>query len=195
MRSLFARWGVGMLPPVGGVLVTTMNKDPNAIFRSEVGYGELERLSALETLKGLKHKEKVKLSELVTYLESRGLWSQFAKITLGDLRAAFNEPPPERTEGGRKRKRRILEDELGDLAVSSPAKKTTAPVDGGISTDEFCRNVLPFIEGNGEVTLEEIAEYSELDKKILRHHLGVLVKDGRLERLGVGRHAVYSTLG
>ena len=30
-----------------------MSKDPNAVFRSEVGYGELERLSAVETLKGV----------------------------------------------------------------------------------------------------------------------------------------------
>jgi hypothetical protein len=169
-----------------------MSKDPNAIFRSEVGYGELERLSAVETLKGLKNKDQVKLSELVEYLEQRGLWNQFAKITMGDLRSAFAPAPPER-EGGRKRKRRILEDELGD--IETPSKKKAEPADGGISPDEFARNVLPFIEGNGEVTLEEIAEYSELDRKVLRHHLGHLVKEGKLERLGVGRHAVYSTLG
>lgn len=174
-----------------------MSKDPNAIFRAEVGYGELERLSAVETLKGLKHKERVRLAELIEYLEQRGLWSQFAKITMGDMRAAFAPRPPER-EGGKKKKRRILEDELGDVEVdpdAAAARKTAEPADGGISTEEFARNVLPFIEGNGEVTTEEIAEYCELDKKILRHHLGVLVKDGKLERIGVGRHAVYSTLG
>ena len=33
------------------------------------------------------------------------------------------------------------------------------------------------------------------DRKALRHHIGKLVKQGRLERIGVGRHAVYSTLG
>jgi hypothetical protein len=171
-----------------------MSKDPNAVFRSEVGYGELERLSAVETLKGLKDKERVRLAELIAYLEERGLWSQFAKITMGDLRSAFSAPPPEKTEGTKKRKRRILEEELGDVEPA-PAKKKAEPTDGGISTEEFARNVLPFIEGNGEVTTEEIAEYLELDKKVLRHHLGVLVKDGTLERIGVGRHAVYSTLG
>jgi len=172
-----------------------MSKDPNAVFRSEVGHGELERLSAVETLKGLKHKERVRLAELIAYLEERGLWSQFAKITMGDLRSAFAAPPPEKAEGTKKKKkRRILEEELGDIE-SAPAKKKAEPTDGGISTEEFARNVLPFIEGNGEVTTEEIAEYLELDKKILRHHLGVLVKDGKLERIGVGRHAVYSTLG
>lgn len=175
-----------------------MSKDPNAIFRSEVGYGELERLSAVETLKGLKHKERVRLAELIAYLEQRGLWSQFAKITMGDMRAAFAPPPPDRAEGGKKKKRRILEEELGEVEVDADAagaKRKAEPADGGISTEEFARNVLPFIEGNGEVTTEEIAEYCELDKKILRHHLGVLVKDGKLERIGVGRHAVYSTLG
>lgn len=171
-----------------------MSKDPNAIFRAEVGHGELERLSAVETLKGLKNKDRVKLTELVSYLEDRGLWSQFAKITMGDLRSAFEEREAEKTEGGRRRKRRILEDELGDVDTSA-AKKKAEPTDGGLSTDEVARNILPFIEGNGEVTLEEIAEYCELERKVLRHHLGVLVKDGKLERLGVGRHAVYSTLG
>lgn len=174
-----------------------MSKDPNAVFRSEVGpstSSELERLSAVETLKGLKHKERVRLAELIAYLEERGLWSQFAKITMGDLRAAFAAPPPEKAEGTKKKKRRILEEELGDVEPA-PTKKRAEPTDGGISTEEFARNVLPFIEGNGEVTTEEIAEYLELDKKVLRHHLGVLVKDGKLERIGVGRHAVYSTLG
>ena len=54
--------------------------------------------------------------------------------------------------------------------------------------------VLPFIEGNGEVTLDDIEEYTRLERKVLRHHLGVLVKEGRLERIGVGRHAIYSSL-
>jgi DNA-binding transcriptional ArsR family regulator len=169
-----------------------MSKDPNAIFRSEVGYGELERLSAVETLKGLRHKDKVKLAELVAYLEERGLWPQFAKITMRDLREAFCEPPPERPESPRRKKRRILEDELGDVEAT-PRK--SEPTDGGLSTEEVARLVLPFIEGNGEVTVDEIADYSDLDRRVLRHHLAVLVKEGKLERLGTGRHAVYSTLG
>jgi predicted transcriptional regulator of viral defense system len=53
---------------------------------------------------------------------------------------------------------------------------------------------MPFIEGNGDVTLDDIEDYSRLDRKVIRHHLGVLVKEGRLERIGVGRHAVYSAL-
>ena len=53
---------------------------------------------------------------------------------------------------------------------------------------------MPFIEGNGDVTLDDIEGYSRLDRKVIRHHLGVSVKDDRLERIGVGRHAVYSAL-
>jgi DNA-binding transcriptional ArsR family regulator len=171
-----------------------MSKDPNAVFRSEVGYEELERLSALETLKGLKHKERVKLGELVDYLERRGLWLQFAKITMGDLRRAFTEAPAgERADGPRKRKRRILEEELGD--VETGERRSAEPTDGGLSTEEVGRMLLPFIEGNGEVTLDELADYSQLDRRVLRHHLAALVKEGKLERLGMGRHAVYSTLG
>ena len=65
-----------------------MPKDASAIFQSQVGgtYDELERLSALETLKGLRNPQTVTLGDLVGYLSSRGLWAQFAKITLGDLR-------------------------------------------------------------------------------------------------------------
>ena len=182
-----------------------MNKDASAIFRSQVGFGELERLSALETLKGLKGPKEVTLGELARYLDSKGLWHQFAKITLADLRDAFADPPPPSSKNGssRRRKPRILEEELGDLTAEreSKAKAKAKPDDGGMSTDHVARRVLPFIEANGDVTLDEIEEYvrldsayEELERKALRHHLGVLVKEGRLERIGVGRHAVYSAL-
>ena len=159
------------------------------------GPGRLQRLSALETLKGLKNPGAVTLGDLVKYLDDRGLWQQFAKITLGDLRDGFT-PASLETNGRKKRKKeRILEDELGDALAEKEAKdkEPKAPNDGGMSTDEFARQVIPFVEGNGDVTLDEIEEYTRLDRKVIRHHLGALVKEGRLERLGVGRHAVYSS--
>jgi hypothetical protein len=168
--------------------------------------GELERLSALETLKGLSNPNEVKLAELVGFLESRDLWGQFSKITLGDLRDAFApeaEAESEAADTPRKRKRRILQealggpvDEEGDEAVDPEIEKKLsapkAPADGGLETDEVARMVVPFVEGNGDVTLDDIADYTRLDRKVLRHHLGVLCKEGRLERIGVGRHAIYS---
>lgn len=166
-----------------------------------MGYGELERLSALETLKGLRSPELVTLGDLVRFLDARGLWPQFAKITLGDLRDGFAPAPvaePEPTTGRRK-KRRILEDELEDAfaekaeKAAKEAKEDTAD-DGGMSSEEFARAIMPFIEGNGEVTLDDIAEYSRLDRKVLRHHMATLVREGRLERVGVGRHAIYTAL-
>lgn len=179
-----------------------MTREANDIFRAESGL--LERLSALETLKGLKNRDGVTLADLIRFLEDKGLWAQFGKITLGDLRDGFGpalEQPPVEAEGGRKRKRRILEDELaavepdaGALPLPKKDKAEVQPEDGGMSTDEVAMKVLPFIEGNGDVTIEDIAEYSRIDRKVLRHHLGALVKQGRLERIGVGRHAVYSTL-
>ncbi|MCA9682089.1 MAG: hypothetical protein KC457_07820 [Myxococcales bacterium] len=63
-----------------------------------------------------------------------------------------------------------------------------------LSNDEVARMVVPFVEGNGDVTLDDIAEYTRLDRKVLRHHLGLLCKEGRLERIGVGRHAIYSAV-
>ena len=169
---------------------------------STLGSDELERLSALETLKGLKNPAGVTLGDLVSFLDERGLWLQFAKITLGDLRDGFAERSKGESNGKRKKKERILEDELGDAyaeaedaakadAKDSKAKKSK---DGGIANDEFARLVLPFIEGNGEVTLNDIEDYTRLDRAVLRHHLAVMVKDERLERIGVGRHAVYSSL-
>lgn len=179
-----------------------MSKDASAIFRSEVPGAELERLSALETLKGLKNPDAVTLGDLVSFLDSRGLWPQFAKITLADLRDGF-KPATENGNGRSKRKKvRILEDELGDAYAEKEAQdaeaksKAKAKIvnDGGMTTEEFSRIVLPFIEGNGDVTLDDMEEYSRLDRKVLRHHLSVLVKEGRLERIGTGRHAVYSAL-
>jgi hypothetical protein len=176
-----------------------MPKDASAIFHSQVGgtTGELERLSALETLKGLKNPDAVSLGDLVHFLDSRGLWRQFAKITLGDLREAFTASAPNGESAPRKKKKvRILEDELGDAYAEKAEQDTKAkaePVDGGMDTEEFARLVMPFVEGNGDVTLDDIEDYSRLDRKVLRHHLGALVKEGRLERIGVGRHAVYSS--
>jgi hypothetical protein len=149
----------------------------------------------------------VKLAELVGFLESRDLWSQFSKITLGDLRDAFGKMQQQAAEvepdSPRKRKRRILEDAFSgtedeDAEAQSdagPEKKVKAPpTDGGLETEEVARMVLPFVEGNGDVTIDDIAEYTRLDRKVLRHHLGVMCKDGRLERIGVGRHAIYSSM-
>lgn len=184
------------------------NSDSFAVRRSE-----LERLSAVETLKGLSDPSEVKLAELVSYLESCGLWEQFSKITLGDLRDAFAKPEaPTEADSPRKRKRRIFREaiagsedegdaEAGDgqvdaeiEALKRPARPIEKPSDGGMTTDEVARMVVPFVEGNGDVTLEDIAEYTRLDRKVLRHHLGVLCKEGRLERIGVGRHAIYSSV-
>lgn len=178
--------------------IRAVTREATDIFRAESG--ALERLSALETLKGLRNRELVTLGDLVNFLEARGLWTQFGKITLGDLRDGFGAPEPAPVEPevvGRKKKRRILEEELAEVEAEAKALKKEreeTPEDGGLSTDEVARQVLPFIEGNGDVTLEDIAEYSRIDRKVLRHHLGALVKQGRLERIGVGRHAVYSTL-
>lgn len=170
-----------------------MANDSNPILRSGASYAELERLSALETLKALKTPSEVRLTELVDHLRERGLWEQFAKITLGDLRRAY-QPEPEVTETkARKRKKRILEDELGDAPVKKA--RPTEPEDGGIETDEVARQVLPFVEGNGDVSFEDLADYTRLDRKVLRYHLNVLVKEEKLERLGAGKNAVYSTLG
>ncbi len=158
---------------------------------------ELERLSALETLKGLKNPETVTLGDLVRFLDARGLWPQFAKITLGDLREGFAPHPAEGGKRKAKKKPRILEDELEDAYAEKEAKgktKDAATHDGGMSTDDFARQALPFIEGNGEVTLDDLEEYVRLDRKVIRHHLGALVKDGRLERIGTGRNALYSAL-
>lgn len=159
---------------------------------------ELERLSALETLKGLSNPEEVKLAELVSFLESKDLWTQFSKITLGDLRDAFGREPEPAENTPRKRKRRILQEALigpddeAEAGEAAAPKKAKAPADGGLETEEVARMVIPFVEGNGDVTLDDIAEYARLDRKVLRHHLGVLCKAGRLERIGVGRHAIYS---
>jgi hypothetical protein len=173
------------------------------VFHSQVPSGELERLSALETLKGLKNPESVTIGDLVKFLDARGLWNQFAKITLGDLRDGFATPAEPESNGRKRRKKeRILEDELTDAYAEKDAlekkealeKKSGKPAnDGGIATDEFARQVLPFVEGNGDVTLDDIEEYTRMDRKVIRHHLGVLVKEGRLERIGTGRHAVYSS--
>jgi hypothetical protein len=166
------------------------------IFQAQVPTNELERLSALETLKGLKSPEAVTLGDLVKFLDARGLWPQFAKITLGDLRDGFApEPEPEPNGRKRRRKERILEEELGDAYAEKEAADAKAePRDGGMSGEEFARLVMAFIEGNVEVTLDDIEEYTRLERKVLRHHLNALVKEGRLERLGVGRHAIYSSL-
>ncbi len=165
---------------------------------------ELERLSAVETLKGLSNPGDVKLAELVGFLESRDLWTQFSKITLGDLRDAFGREPEPEVEMPRKRKRKILQEALigpdddeQDAAngAEEPAeKKPKAPMDGGLETDEVAHMVVPFVEGNGDVTLDDIAEYTRLDRKVLRYHLGILCKENRLERIGVGRHAIYSAV-
>lgn len=161
---------------------------------------ELERLSALETLKGLKSPESVTIGDLVRFLDARGLWPQFAKITLGDLRDGFSPPPPEPepTVARKKKKQRILEDELEDAYAEKDAAKEAGTVvakepPGGVTTDEFARLVLPFVEGNGDVTIDDVEEYTRLDRKAIRHHLGALVKEGRLERVGTGRHAIYSS--
>ncbi len=173
--------------------------------------GELERLSALETLKGLSNPGDVKLAELVGFLESRDLWTQFSKITLGDLRDAFSAQSLEaaaeavKEDTPRKRKRKIMNEIIGigigdtgdadEPGDDTPVLMPKQPADGGISTEEVARNIVPFVEGNGDVTLDDIAEYSDLDRKVLRFHLGVLCKEGRLERIGVGRHAIYSAVG
>jgi predicted transcriptional regulator of viral defense system len=93
----------------------------------------------------------------------------------------------------RRRKQRLLTVELDDGEPRTSGPNGPAN-DGGMTTAEVARLIMPFVEGNGEVTLDDIFDYSRFDRRALRHHLSVLVKEGRLERIGVGRHAVYSAL-
>ena len=154
-------------------------------------YSDLERLSAVETLKQLSEPDKVTIDDLVAFLSERDMWGQFSKITLGDLRAAFS-PVLEASRKTKRAKTKISAEITGD----DPVKKVKrAPTDGGLGTEEVARSVLPFVEGNGDVTFDDLAEYTELDRKVLRHHLGVMVKEGMLDRMGTGRGALYSTMG
>ena len=154
-------------------------------------YSDLERLSAVETLKQLSAPDKVTISDLVSFLAERDMWAQFSKITLGDLRGAFG-PILEANAKKKRTKTKISAEITGD----EPSKKIKrAPADGGLSTEEVARTVLPFVEGNGDVTFDDLADYTELDRKVLRHHLGIMVKEGSLDRMGTGRAALYSTLG
>ena len=83
---------------------------------------------------------------------------------------------------------------LARLATVSARTGANMLLNREAATEEVARKVIPFVEGNGDVTLDDIAEYTRLDRKVLRHHLGVLCKEGRLERIGVGRHAIYSAV-
>jgi DNA-binding transcriptional ArsR family regulator len=134
-------------------------------------YSELARLSAVETLKALSRPDEVTLDELVRFLSAKGMWDQFATVTLDDLKRAFTP-----TEATKKRKRRLIADEFADEDGRPPPKKERAPADGGLETEDIARQILPFVEGNGEVALDDLAEYTRLDRRVLRHHLGVLVK-------------------
>lgn len=161
-------------------------------------YRDLERLSALETLKTLAQPEKVKLASLVEHLEKRGLWTQFSKITLGDLREVRPKTESANDEEaltamGTRRKRKKIISAQGTSNEKIKEKREVA--DGGVSTDHVAGMVLPFVEGNGDVTLDDLHDYTELDLKVLRYHMGELVKSGKLERLGSGRNAVYSSPG
>jgi hypothetical protein len=177
-----------------------MSRSSQAVPRT----GELERLAAVETLKQLSKPEDVKLADLVAFLEQRGLWAQFAKITLGDLRDLWRQRQ-RGVDGDGAAIRRAVKARAGILKQTFDTGEGEAPSetdaargparDGGLDTEQVARMVLPFIEGNGDVTVEDMAEYTRLDKRVLRHHLAVLCREGRLERLGVGRHAVYSTTG
>ena len=175
-----------------------MSKDVNAIYRAETGGGTLERLSAVETLRQLRDPDKVRLSDLVGYLRGREMWPQFSKITMEDLqrlatgRSALN--PEAVRPAKKKKKKRFLEEELG-LPAAEAKKQPREPTDGGISTEEVAQLVLPFLEGNGEMTFEDLLEYTELDRKVLRFHLTALVKAEQVERIGAGKNAVFSSLG
>lgn len=163
-------------------------------------YRDLERLSALETLKTLAQPDQVKLASLVAHLEKRGLWTQFSKITLGDLRevrpktkSANNDEEALTAMGTRRRRRKMISTD--GPAASEKAKEKREVADGGVSTDHVAGMVLPFVEGNGDVTLDDLEDYTQLELKVLRFHMGELVKKGKLERMGSGRNAVYSSPG
>jgi DNA-binding transcriptional ArsR family regulator len=51
------------------------------------------------------------------------------------------------------------------------------------------------LEGNDEMTFDDLLEYTELDRRVLRFHLTALVKAERVERIGAGKNAVFSSLG
>ena len=173
-----------------------MSNSVNKVYRAETGEGQLERLAAIQTLHRLKSPEQVRLADLVEYLRSQNMWTVFQKITMADLHNLGTGGPPLKTASAlkKKKKRSLLKDELG-LEDTPVTKEDRAPADGGLDTDEVARQVLPFVEGNGEVSFEDLLEYTALERKVLRYHLNALVKAERLERIGTGKHAVFSSFG
>lgn len=81
-------------------------------------------------------------------------------------------------------------------AAAKPAKAgkvQKVSLDDRMSLDEAAAVLLPLVRAHGEATMQQLEQSTAgAGRRKLRFHIGQLVKNGRLERHGMGRGTFYT---
>lgn len=74
-----------------------------------------------------------------------------------------------------------------------PGKVAKVALDDRMSLDEAAAVLLPLVRAHGEATMQQLEQSTAgAGRRKLRFHIGQLVKNGRLERHGMGRGTFYT---
>lgn len=74
-----------------------------------------------------------------------------------------------------------------------PGKVAKVALDDRMSLDEAAAMLLPLVRAHGEATMQQLEQSTAgAGRRKLRFHIGQLVKNGRLERHGMGRGTFYT---
>ncbi len=78
-------------------------------------------------------------------------------------------------------------------AKGKPTKPAKVSLDDRMSLDEAAAVLLPLVRALGEATMQQLEQSTAgAGRRKLRFHIGQLVKNGRLERHGMGRGTFYT---
>jgi hypothetical protein len=76
---------------------------------------------------------------------------------------------------------------------AKPGKVAKVALDDRMSLDEAAAVLLPLVRAHGEATMQQLEQSTAgAGRRKLRFHIGQLVKNGRLERHGMGRGTFYT---
>ena len=74
------------------------------------------------------------------------------------------------------------------------ALKSRVDADEPMSLDEAAELFVPLVEQMGQATMQDLEELTSIGRRKLRFHIGQLVRNGYLERNGMGRGTFYTAV-
>jgi DNA-binding transcriptional ArsR family regulator len=159
----------------------------------------------------------VTMGDVLDAADALGFGEELGGLSLQDLADALLTPTEEAANSGGNGRRHTVPaagpDERPAKAAAKPVKSSSKPkpqpkpapksarlrslkkridADERMNLEEAAELFVPLIEEMAQATMQDIEEFTGVGRRKLRFHIGQLVREGYIERHGMGRGTYYT---